>query len=782
DVASITGTNAGGAVEDGAAITGQLSVSDVDAGQAFVQAQSGVAGSYGSFAIDADGAWTYTINNSLAAVQALNAGEQVTETFTVTSADGTATKDVVVTVTGVNDAASISGTASGAVGEDAVLSTGGVLTVGDVDAGQAQVQAQTGVAGAYGSFSIDADGNWTYTLDNANAAVQALTTGEQVTDTFTVTSADGSATQDVVVTIDGQTENRAPVAVNDTAYVGAPAGTLMIRFEYGQYDYQSDVDGNYVGVTQDGFLFAKAAVADTEGADVTDWYGSNWTNALYSTIPGQADAPIISMTRLDGNNFSFASANYTGYYLDTDGSFQDVVLTETVTGYRDGLVVAQQVFNVTELRNNDYIRNNAVSMTGAAWADVDRVDFSLGAAAPVGSVPETVYQFLDNLVVAGAGAHVLSVDIDAVANDTDEDGDALTVSAFSATSALGATVSLNLDGTFHYDPTALAAYQSLGAGQVLTDTFTYSVQDTSGLVSNTATVAVTLHGINDAPVANDDSVSTTVSGGGAGQVLTFTGIVEDYFAGPGDVLLSSVTEGDYYITNASPDLLLMQNGPAIGYGADLSEAIWSHTTNVFDGVQTPEVSLVRNDGADFSLYSVRSAGYFYDFDGGNVGATLTQHVVGYNDGVMVGQMDVTIVNGGDSAVISFAGQAWAASVDHVDFFLDATVDTPLTNGYMESFLDDITFGTVTPPVELDIDALLNDSDIDAGTSLGIGAFSATSALGGTITQNPDGTFHYLNQLDVAPGTSVYDTFTYQTIDELGALSNVATVGITIAGV
>ena len=38
---------------------------------------------YGSFAIDAAGAWTYTLNNSNAAVQALNVGGTLTDTFTV---------------------------------------------------------------------------------------------------------------------------------------------------------------------------------------------------------------------------------------------------------------------------------------------------------------------------------------------------------------------------------------------------------------------------------------------------------------------------------------------------------------------------------------------------------------------------------------------------------------------------------------------------------------------------------------------------------------------------
>ncbi|PKG72974.1 hypothetical protein CXF86_20140, partial [Shewanella sp. GutCb] len=41
------------------------------------------------------------------------------------------------------------------------------MTVTDVDGGEAVFQVQTDVAdGNYGSFTIDADGNWSYELNN----------------------------------------------------------------------------------------------------------------------------------------------------------------------------------------------------------------------------------------------------------------------------------------------------------------------------------------------------------------------------------------------------------------------------------------------------------------------------------------------------------------------------------------------------------------------------------------------------------------------------------------
>src|SRR5439155_4881550 len=99
------------------------------------------------------------------------------------SADGTTTT-VQVTINGANDAAVISSAAVTLSETNAPLSTGGTLTVTDVDSAQTFVP-QTNVAGANGVFSIAADGTWTYT---ANSAFDNLNVGQSVADTFPVVS------------------------------------------------------------------------------------------------------------------------------------------------------------------------------------------------------------------------------------------------------------------------------------------------------------------------------------------------------------------------------------------------------------------------------------------------------------------------------------------------------------------------------------------------------------------------------------------------------------------
>src|SRR5690606_17848883 len=131
---------------------------DADAGEAVVQ-KSGVSAKrigYGAFGVDATGNWTYTLDNTNAAVQGLGAGDTLADSFTVTTADGT-TQLVTVTINGTNDAPVIGGVTSGGVSEDTSLSVSGALTITDADAGEAVFQAVSGAASTngYGTFDVD---------------------------------------------------------------------------------------------------------------------------------------------------------------------------------------------------------------------------------------------------------------------------------------------------------------------------------------------------------------------------------------------------------------------------------------------------------------------------------------------------------------------------------------------------------------------------------------------------------------------------------------------------
>src|SRR5205814_4079728 len=99
--------------------SGTLTDTDVDnAANSFQAVAAGTASTdgFGTYAMTAGGTWTYTLDNSNAAVQALNVGGTLTDHITVQTIDGTS-QVVTITINGTNDAAVISGTTIGAVTE-----------------------------------------------------------------------------------------------------------------------------------------------------------------------------------------------------------------------------------------------------------------------------------------------------------------------------------------------------------------------------------------------------------------------------------------------------------------------------------------------------------------------------------------------------------------------------------------------------------------------------------------------------------------------------------------
>jgi VCBS repeat-containing protein len=244
---------------------------------------------YGDLTVDADGKWTFAIDN--AAAQSLGDGATEVAVFTITVSDdngGSVTQDVTITVTGTNDKPTIDTTSvvSGTVAEDGTLGAAGQIDASDVDLGDTLTYSGS-ATGTYGSFVVNADGSWGYTLANGSTAVQDLTASDHVTDTFTVTVSDdhgGSTTQTVTINVNGADEpivvvTPAPVTTTDNA--GADANNF-------------NSNGNPASQTLNG---QNGTVADTiyggAGNDTID--GKNGNDTLYggsgndTLIGGQGD-------------------------------------------------------------------------------------------------------------------------------------------------------------------------------------------------------------------------------------------------------------------------------------------------------------------------------------------------------------------------------------------------------------------------------------------------------------------------------------------------------------
>jgi VCBS repeat-containing protein len=217
---------------------------------------------YGAYSMTPSGTWTYWLNNSHAAVQALNVGDTLNDSFTVRSEDGT-TKVVNIVIMGANDNADVAGNTT-----DTVIEAGGVnnndindpiasgtLTSSDVDntTGSA-FQADIG-ASDYGGFTVSSNGNWTYLLNNSDNAVQALN-GNTLTDSFLVYTQDGTA-QTVTITINGRNDAPDIDSGNTISYNANDGGSVL-------------VDPNIRLSDVDSTVIAGAIIAITSGRDNGD--------------------------------------------------------------------------------------------------------------------------------------------------------------------------------------------------------------------------------------------------------------------------------------------------------------------------------------------------------------------------------------------------------------------------------------------------------------------------------------------------------------------------------
>jgi VCBS repeat-containing protein len=148
-----------------------------------------------------------------------------------------------------------------------------------------------------------------------------------------------------------------------------------------------------------------------------------------------------------------------------------------------------------------------------------------------------------------------------LANDSDVEGDAVAVSGVDD-SATSGTVVNNGDGTFDYDPAG--AFNDLGAGETASDAFAYTISDGHGGF-DTATVTITVTGVNDGPTAVGDVYSGVVGNTKAALGTTSSGPVVVL---TGNVLTSNDTDPDDAATSLSASLVSATAGADVTVNSD----------------------------------------------------------------------------------------------------------------------------------------------------------------------------------------------------------------------
>ncbi|RUS60815.1 tandem-95 repeat protein, partial [Pseudorhodobacter sp. E13] len=340
DGATIAGNTGGSGTEDsGTPITGTATATDVDnPDNLFVAVTSGAA-TYGTFTVGANGDWAYTINDTHPDVDALNVGDSLSDSFTITSVDGT-TATVNVTIDGANDAAIISGNLSGTGTEDSGAAITGTATAADVDNDDNTFQEVTSGSAAHGTFTVATNGAWTYTINDADPVVNALPDGVTLSDSFTITSEDGT-TQTVNITITGANDvptlNVAGITeiadqTEDTAFTVTVAELL---------EGWSDVDTDTV-LTVNGVSVANATVTqDGDTYTITPDLNFNGTLTIdYNVNDGHGDTAAtrtVQVLAVDDPDTIVTESNLNPAVLTPGG---DLLIGSGIPGDNGSWVVA----------------------------------------------------------------------------------------------------------------------------------------------------------------------------------------------------------------------------------------------------------------------------------------------------------------------------------------------------------------------------------------------------------------------------------------------------------
>ncbi|MBY6005350.1 VCBS domain-containing protein, partial [Salipiger bermudensis] len=671
DGAQVTGTPVGTVTEDTRLTTsGKLDVTDPDAGEASFVPMPSAAGAHGTFSIDADGHWTYQLDNSQPAVQALTSGGgQLTDTVTVSTLDGT-TQQITVTINGTDDGAQVTGTPVGTVTEDTRLTTSGKLDVTDPDAGEASFVPMPSAAGTHGTFSVDADGHWTYQLDNSQPAVQAMGPTDHLTDKITVSTLDGT-TRDITVTINGTDDN--PVVTSGTnprlgglgavKEDGAPgevvdlymrnvlhhltnSGTLTATdIDNPQGDLSWHLVGNGQGshgtlsldpqghwvYTLDNTdpliqrLPEGTARSETFQVEVTDGAGGSSRTMVYIKIEGTNDAPVISLQAGDSDHGAVtedtARATVTGSLTGTDvdvhaaapgsaaGHLVTSSSTETVTWAVDpGTPGTYGTLSVDQSGRWSYTLDNGnPAVQALAAGQLEHEHFTVTATDPHGAV--ATHTVTIDVTGTNDGA-VITGGTGAVTEDNALTGGNLTT---------GGTLAIT-------DPDAgEAAFTPVTAGAGSYGSFTLDAQGHWTYTADNAQAAIQALGPNSAPLTD---TLTVTSVDGTSHVLTVT--ISGTNDAPGlTATTASATEDGAQVTGTLP-------GTDVDTGDSLSYAVTGATPAGFtldpdgswrfDPSNAAYQSLAEGHGLP-----VQVAVSVTDSTGATTASTLTITVTGTDD-------------------------------------------------------------------------------------------------------------------------------------------------------
>ncbi|MDC1286687.1 tandem-95 repeat protein [Gammaproteobacteria bacterium] len=694
-------------------------------------------------------------------------------TYTVADNDGltSAIIGVTINVAADNDAPTGTTQVIGAI-EDILLAIDISADVSDVD-GTVNLASTTVSDGpASGLLVNNNDGSFTYTGNSDFFGADGFT--------YTVADNDGLASAPISVTVNVSNVNDAPrgatlvtAAVEDiptvidirgnvadvdgsvdfstTAISEFPVnGGQLLNNNDGSFTYTGNLD--YVG--PDAFLFI---VDDNDGL-------TSLPIAVNIDVLADNDAPTGIALVVPAVEETPTPIDISGNVNDVDGTV--ILSTTSVTGGpTNGNLINNNNGTFSYTGNLDFVGADAFTYTvaddgGQVSANIDvTINVSNLNDAPRGTT----------LVVAASEETLVAFDVISNVVDIDAGGSV----NFSTTTVTAGPTDGNLvnnnDGSFTYTG---------NLDFVGSDSFTYTVADNLGLVSNGIPVILNVGIVNDPPtgttliVAADEETATPIDISGnvsdvdGTVVLTSTAVT----GGPANGNLVNNGNGTFSYTGN----LDFVGSDAFTYtvtdDGGLTSADIGVTINVSDINDAPTGTLFIAEAIEEAPTLIEISANVSDVDGTVILSTTT---------VTTAPTSGILVNNGDGS-FTYTGNLDFVGTDGFTYTVEDNDGQPSLNIAVTinvNDLNDAPTGTTLVVAAIEetatpIDIIGNVSDVDGTVNL-----SSTTATGGpangNLVNNNDGTFTYTGNLDFVGS----DGFTYTVEDNDGQVS--ANIGVTV---
>jgi hypothetical protein len=470
---------------------------DVDGNLDAATVQVASPPSHGSASVDsATGRVTYTPTANFSGPDGF--------TYTVKDNDGASsnTANVAITVNSINDLP-VAQDDSATTNEDVAVTIDVLANDNDVDGNLDAATVQIATSPANGQATVDpATGQVTYTPAADYAGSDSFT--------YTVNDNDGASsnTATVNVTIIQQTDP--PVAHDDSATTDED-GSVVIAVLTNDNDPDGTLDPATVAIGSspaNGQATVDPATGDVTYTPAADFNGSDsFTYTVKDDDGAVSNAATVTVTIIAVNDIPVAMDD--GATTD-----QDVPVTIDVLANDndvEGPLDPETVQVATAPGNGSAMVDSATGQVtyrpAADFFGEDTFTYTVkdgdGAVSSAATVSVTVSRVNRSPVAQDDGATTdedVPVTIDVLANDEDTDGnlDPTTVT-ITTSPALGSATIDPATGQVTYQPEP---------NRSSSDSFTYTVEDDDGAVSNAATVTVAINAVNDLPVALDDTATT----------------------------------------------------------------------------------------------------------------------------------------------------------------------------------------------------------------------------------------------------------------------------------